>query len=537
MADQEVNFRLKATNDASKELLKVADEMRKLNHEAVISRAGVTNWGNAWGTASSTVASGATSAAEGIGSLDNAAKNAAQGGLRALTSEIPIVDGALGKLTNNLKGMPLVMLGVVGAGVGLISMLSEMSAEATKANVEIATLSKSIESDLAQSIFKIAQIRAGGAGDEVGAARIGAGAEIRAIEDARKAAAEKAKAALDETFDPRGHSLSPVVYERLLAERLTAEGKYAAESGKIEATASLKKREIAEQLKVDLGTIEDERLDKEKKSRAEAVKDSAEAAKKIADDTKAAQTSALAIFKDLGADFADVAKKLEVAEFVTKSKEAIADLGKAFALGVIDQAKLDAGTAALTTRMQEAIALGYLPTVEAAKKVSDAVTVVAEVSKVAGDSIASSLFRAGAASEQTIAILDAVIKKGQEAAAAMAASGRAGPVPIGFAGGAGGAGSAVRPEAGAAGGGGPSGVYGGPFGGSVLGGIVNQPKGSGLTPLIGGESRYGYDARLDAIRAAWYRRARHHVRARRRRGSATDDRVAVARCPGRGRHV
>jgi hypothetical protein len=36
-------------------------------------------------------------------------------------------------------------------------------------------------------------------------------------------------------------------------------------------------------------------------------------------------------------------------------------------------------------------------------------------------------------------------------------------------------------------------VYGGAYGGTVLGGIIGQSKGSGLTPLSDGSSRYGYD--------------------------------------------
>ena len=111
---------------------------------------------------------------------------------------------------------------------------------------------------------------------------------------------------------------------------------------------------------------------------------------------------------------------------------------------MIDQAKLDAGTAALTQRMQEAIALGYVPTIAAATKVAEAVTVAAVATEKASDSIAASLFRLGAASAETIATLDALIAKGQAAQAAMAGGG----------GGGGGAGGGARGGATIAAGGG-----------------------------------------------------------------------------------
>ena len=83
---------------------------------------------------------------------------------------------------------------------------------------------------------------------------------------------------------------------------------------------------------MDLKKIDDERLADEKKNRDQAVKDdeAADEAKKIADDTKASTSAAAAIFKDLGAGFDETAKKLDVAEFVQKQRDAIAELNKAF---------------------------------------------------------------------------------------------------------------------------------------------------------------------------------------------------------------
>jgi hypothetical protein len=478
MAEQVVNFRLKATNDASAELVKVADEMRRLNHEAVTSRAGVTQWGNAWGTASKSAGDGAKAAAGGLDALNTAAKGVASGGFQQMLSTIPGIGGALAQLANQLGPTTLLLGGFAAAGVGVLKFLQGLSKDADEALAKVTALSEGIAAATRQTALEVQKIRADAAGNQAAAREAEAQKELDAIETAKKKRIDAAKAELDtlDLFGRQRTELSQAARNEILAA---------------EADAALKTLVINEKKTADLKKLDDERLADEKKNRDEAVKKEEEAAKQIIADTKASTSSVAAIFKDLGAGFENTAKRLGLNEFVQKQKDAMAELEKGLKLGTVTLQQYDEGTAALTKRMQDAITLGYVPTVEAAKKVTEAVTVATEATKTAGESIAASLFKAGAASEGLIATLDALIAKGAAAQAAFAGAGRSGPVPVGFTGG---AGSAVRPAAGGAsgggGGGGATGVYGLDF--TTLGGIANQPKGSGLTPMTGGASQY-YD--------------------------------------------
>lgn len=381
MADQQVNFVLKATNQASAELARVAADLTGLQKAAQSTRGDVVAWGNAWGTASASAAGGAKTAARGIGELDAAAKSFTHGALRELTGGVPILDSALSKLLGSLTGFPLAMSTIVGGGVALVKALSDISAEASKANLEIAALSKTMGSDLQQAILQINKIRAEGAGDKAGGAQFGADAEIKALEKARDDAIDAARKKLDQTPDPRG-ALIPVS----LAERLIAEGKFAAESGKAEEDLALKKFAINQKLKFDLKGFDDERLATEKKNREEAVKIEADAAAKVKqfiEDVAATTTRAGDIFKGLGAGFEEMAGKLSLASYLQKARADIETLkGYQDLIAQGDDTLRQAGITAegvgaaikkLTDNMQDAVNRGAAPLAENAKAVATAI--------------------------------------------------------------------------------------------------------------------------------------------------------------------
>jgi hypothetical protein len=466
MADQQINFLIKAQNTASPEFKAAAAELRNLS-------GAVTAYGTATPQAKRATAEmlfelrgmqGATGGAKvGLEGLGQAAKGVAAGGFQNLLSAIPGVGGALANLAGQLGTMPLLLGGLAAAGVGALKFLQSLGAEADAALAKTTKLAEGLGTQFRQTLLEVAKIRAEAAGDKTGAVEAGTKAALASIEAEKDARIKAAKAELD-TLDLLGRKRTELSQEALNAI-VAAEG-----------DAANKTILVNERKRADLQKIDADRLADEKKNREEAVKAEAEAAEKQKALLKSLSAASLDIFKGLGGGFEDVVKSIELAQFVDKSTEAIDQLEKAMNLGLDSTGRFGEGVAALEAKMVEAINLGYVPTVEAANKVAETVTVAAVATEKASDSVAAGLFRMGAASADVIATLDAVIAKGIAASSAFAGAGRGGPV------GSTGAGSAVRPEAG--GGGGPSsGVYGGPFGGSVLGDIVNQPKGSGLTPF------------------------------------------------------
>jgi hypothetical protein len=121
---------------------------------------------------------------------------------------------------------------------------------------------------------------------------------------------------------------------------------------------------------------------------------------------------------------------------------------------------------------------GMTKVTDAANATTAAMTATEGAVKSVGDSIAETLFNIGAASEETIATLDELIKKG--AAAAQAAKGGGGGVAVSQTGGPITASGGVSVS-----GDGNTILLPGlsSIGGTVLGGIINQSKGSGLTPF------------------------------------------------------
>src|SRR5262245_45287944 len=128
MAEQTVSFRIKAINDASAELARVAADLQKITAASSSSRGEIISWGNAWGTAKK----GAADAGTALADLDKIAKQTAQGGLKDLLSDVPLVGGALSKLATNLSGFPALLGSVVGAGAAYIQWLRSVQAETTK---------------------------------------------------------------------------------------------------------------------------------------------------------------------------------------------------------------------------------------------------------------------------------------------------------------------------------------------------------------------------------------------------------------------
>ena len=122
--------------------------------------------------------------------------------------------------------------------------------------------------------------------------------------------------------------------------------------------------------------------------------------------------------------------------------------------------------------MAEAITLGYVPTIEKAKELSTAITDTAEAAESAGEKWLKSI-------EGISPALDAIIAKARAAGDAVAGASGGGATGGGASGGK--AGGKAGGAAGAAGTG-PFPTLGGGTG-TVLGGIVSQPTGSGLQPF------------------------------------------------------
>ena len=457
MADQQINFLIKAQNTASPEFKAAASELRNLS-------GAVKAYGTATPDASRATAKmlfdlrelkGATGGATvGLDGLGAAAKGVAAGGFQNLLGAIPGVGGALANLAGQLGTMPLLLGGLAAAGYGVLKMLQGFGEEADKALAKATALADGLGTKFRDTFLEVAKIRAESAGDKTGALEAETKRQLASIEAEKDARIKAAKAELD-TLDLFGRKRTELS-QKALDEIRDAEGR-----------AALDTILVAEKKKASLKRLDDERVADEKKNRDEAVKKEQEAAEKQKTIIAGLKTASLDIFKGLGAGFEDVVKSLEVTQFVDKSKTAIDQLKQAMDLGLDTTGRYAAGVAALERNMVEAIRNGYVPTAEAAAKVTEAVTATAVATEQASASVAAGLFRMGAASAETIATLDALLAR----AAAVSGGGVGGP------------GSAVRPAAGPVGSAGPSGVYGGNYGGSVLGGIVGGPAGSGLTPF------------------------------------------------------
>ena len=158
-----------------------------------------------------------------------------------------------------------------------------------------------------------------------------------------------------------------------------------------EADAALKTLEINRQLTADLGKLEDDRVAKETEGREKALQAAAAAAEKQKRLVEDLTASSLATFKGLGAGFEDVVQRLELAQFVTRTQQAIEGLNAGITAGIDTHGRFAAGVAALQAKMAEAVQLGYVPTIQAAEATAVAVTKVGVAAEQAAAQTAAAL--------------------------------------------------------------------------------------------------------------------------------------------------
>jgi hypothetical protein len=339
------------------------------------------------------------------GDFNRAAQDLAKGGVRDLLSEIPILGGTFAKLASTLTGFPGLMLGVVGAGVVLIKMLQDMSAEASKTLASIEAMSTGIQTNLTATINQIAQLRAARAGDQPGAAQAGAAGELdaaAAVRDAAiKAAGQKAAAAAPGMFSPENIMAKVLGDTTLLNAKLQgiADERRTAELA-AEAAFQLKAFAIREKLAGDL-----EKLDADRVKDYEANRDKEVAATEAAAEKEKAiwtQTTqdALTIFQGLGAGFEEAIKPLQLEQFVAKTTAQLDVLNTAIAQGRDTHGDYAKAVELLTRKMDEAVKLGYVPMTAAAKTATVAITESGEAARTATAKIAA-MITAGASYTQT----------------------------------------------------------------------------------------------------------------------------------------
>jgi len=402
-------------------------------------------------------------AAQVTGEFNRASRALASGGIRELAGGIPVVTETLVGLSHTLRGFPAILLGVVGAGAAFLAYLKSVEAQADKTAKSIAGIGDAIQSQTQAMAARVAGIRAGAAGNLGGAAA----ADFRATQIEAEAARQRALEAAGETragaITMADRALGLVNPQALLDKQKLVDAAYQAARAKADADANQTITLAREKLKADLIKIEED-LDKQLADLQEAR---AEKQKKLLEDLTA---SALTTFKGLGADFADVTKSLELATFIEKTKQQIADLNAGIEQGIDTHGRFADGVAKLQASMDEAIRLGYVPMTEAVKETTAAVETLGDVGESSTERWLKSL-------EGISPALDEIAAKARAAAGSVAGTTSAsGAVAAGAVAGA------------AAASGGATGVHGLDF--SVLGGVVGQPTGSGLTPLTGGVSKF-----------------------------------------------
>jgi hypothetical protein len=484
-----VEFAIRAKNGASPEFQRAAEDLKHLER---VTR----SYGTATPEAQRTTqrlldelkrARPVTDdASGGLGGVNKAAKDLAQGGLRDVLSEIPIVGGALSKLAGTLGGFPLLLGGIAGAGLGVLKFLQGMNEDATKATASMTALSEKIGADFLQTVREVQKIQAEASGDRLRSVELAFEAEIAAAERAKTEKIAKAKEELNQLdlFGRRRTELSQEALAEIaaaeadaanatvlanakrnaelqkleeerktftksaLAELVAAEAEAAQavlkargeQIGALEANVE-RERALLEQTLADrLAQIErlnatamqklEERRVAEETFQARVVTLEQEAADKRKAILESLTSASLEIFRGLGEQFADVVQTLEVAQLAQQTQNALTTLHGALEAGVITQKQYAEASRVLTERLQDAVRLGFVPTTEAADKTSVAMTTAAGAAEAAGSSIAASLFRAGAAAQETIEILDMLIARGRAAqqAANQAAQGPA-PAP------------------------------------------------------------------------------------------------------------
>jgi hypothetical protein len=389
------------------------------------------------------LAAGANKAGTGLKALDKAAKDTAKGGLAALLNDVPIVGGALAKLATTLGGFPLLLGGIVGAGIGFIAFLRSVQTEATKAGAAAAELAASIENNLRKSIAAIERLRAERGGTR-GAREAGPNPALleldrveaeRAAKDARDAAlrqaetqAELARGAapgLSDVLMPGGIMARQERISRdLNTARLKAEGEYETELLRIREQFKTDAVKLEDDYDKKLDDLRDERVKKETTALedvAEAAKQAAEKQQRLLEETT---REGIDLFKKLGPEAAEALKKLEFEQWLLKAREELANLNAVIASGADIHGTYAAAAKILTEKLQEAVTLGFIPVAEEAAKATTAIEELTEETKYAADSVEALFGITGGPLLDTLNELIAAGKAAQAAVTGTAPTGR-----------------------------------------------------------------------------------------------------------------
>jgi hypothetical protein len=344
------------------------------------------------------LAAGAGKAGTGLAALDKAAKDTAKGGLAALLNDVPIVGGALAKLATHLGGFPLLLGGIVGAGVGFIAFLRSVQVEATKAGAAAAEFAASVENNMRKSIAAIERLRAERGGTR-GAREAGPNPALLALE--RAEAERVAKATRDaalrqaETQAELARGAAPGMAEMLMPgggmarqeritrdlnkQRLAAEGEYRTELLRIQEQFKTDAVKQEDDYDKKLDDLREDRLKKEK----DAAKEAAEATEKQQQLLKETTREGIEFFKTLGPEGAEALKKLEFEQWVLKARENLAQLNAVVAAGKDPLGTYAAAAEVLTKKLDEAVKQGFIPLAKAATEAAVAIDDAADRAKKA----------------------------------------------------------------------------------------------------------------------------------------------------------
>jgi hypothetical protein len=300
-------------------------------------------------------------AGKGALAANQALRTLGSQGIATLAHEIPGVGGALSALGQTLGTFPLLIGAVVGAGLGLLKMLQGWGEEATKSLANITKLSESIGTDFRNSILEVQKIRAQAAGDEGQVILLGVQQALEAAETIKNARIAAAKEELNQ-LDLLGRKRTELS-QKALVEIAAAEAQF-----------ENKRRVLEAQGMADFEKLQAQRVAAHEAALAKelaAVEAAAAQERQIWTQTT---QDAIAIFQGLGAGFEEALKPLQLEQWVAKTQKDIATLNTAIDQGRDSQGLYAKAVEVLTTKMNEAIKLGYVPMTEAAKTATAAIT-------------------------------------------------------------------------------------------------------------------------------------------------------------------
>lgn len=387
--DQEVKLTLKAVNQASAEMAKIATDVKNLERAT-----------RSYGTATPAAKAAASQfldtlkatrgaagdASEGLGSVNRAAKDLAKGGLAEVLSQVPIVGGSLSKLASGLGGFSLVAGGVIGAGIGIVKMLSDMDTAATKNLTSITALSEAIGTRFKAALLDSQKTLAEARSQRTAAIELGYQKELAAAEAARAQTVATAKAELDEvnaswfsSFATRQQAQAKFQTAVAAAENESAsvgieaqarktaailalldqqiqsvkqfeQEKRAAESEAVVGALDIQGKQVSalqasmvqqeaiirdsyakrldelKKLGLDAESYNEQRVAAEATMQAKLVTLEQQSADKRRQIIEQSTTAALGIFEKLGSQFGKLTEKLQVAQFVQQSAASIKTL-------------------------------------------------------------------------------------------------------------------------------------------------------------------------------------------------------------------